>query len=47
MILIYYENYVACLSPLEHQELVLTLNEEAREKFWSKHANFAVLSIGV
>jgi len=36
MILIYYKNYVACLSPLEHQELVLTLNEEARKKILAK-----------
>ena len=36
VILIYYQNYVACLSPLEHQELVLTLNEEARKKILAK-----------
>jgi len=36
MILIYYQNYVAYLSPLEHQELVLTLNEEARKKILAK-----------
>lgn len=35
-ILIYYKNYVACLTPLEHQELVLTLNEEARNKILAK-----------
>jgi len=36
VILIYYQNYVACLSPLEHQELVLTLDEEARKKILAK-----------
>lgn len=36
VILIYYQNYVACLSPLEHQELVLNLNEEARKKILAK-----------
>lgn len=36
VILIYYNNYVAYLSPLEHQELVLTLNEEARKKILAK-----------
>ena len=36
VILIYYQSYVACLSPLEHQELVLTLNEEARKKILIK-----------
>jgi hypothetical protein len=35
-IVIYYQNYVAYLSPLEHQELVLTLGEEAREKILAK-----------
>lgn len=35
-ILIYYKDYVACISPLEHQELVLTLNEEARKKILAK-----------
>lgn len=35
-ILIYYQNYVACLSPLQHQELVLTLNEQARKKILAK-----------
>lgn len=35
-ILIYYQNYVAYLSPLEHQELVLTLNEKARKKILAK-----------
>lgn len=36
MVLIYYKSYVACLSPLEHQELVLTLNEQARKKILAK-----------
>jgi len=36
VILIYYQNYVACLSPLQHQELVLTLDEEARKKILAK-----------
>ena len=36
VILIYYQAYVACLSPLEHQELVLTLDEEARKKILAK-----------
>lgn len=36
VILIYYQNYVACLSPLEHQELVLTLDEQARKKILAK-----------
>ncbi len=35
-VLIYYQNYVACLSPLEHQELLLTLNEKARKKILAK-----------
>jgi hypothetical protein len=35
-ILIYYQNYVAFLSPLQHQELVLTLGEEARKKILAK-----------
>lgn len=35
-ILIYYKNYVARLTPLEHQELVLTLNEDARNKILAK-----------
>ena len=35
-IVIYYQNYVAHLSPLEHQELVLTLDEEARKKILAK-----------
>jgi hypothetical protein len=36
MIVVYYHNYVAYLSPLEHQELVLTLGEEARKKILAK-----------
>jgi hypothetical protein len=36
MTVIYYLNYVAYLSPLEHQELVLTLDEEARKKILAK-----------
>ena len=36
VIVIYYQNYVAYVSPLEHQELVLTLNEAARKKILSK-----------
>lgn len=36
MVLIYYKGYVAYLSPLEHQELVLTLNEKARQKILAK-----------
>lgn len=36
VILIYYKNYVACLSPLEHQELALTLGEQARKKILAK-----------
>jgi hypothetical protein len=36
VILIYYQNYVACLTPLEHQELVLTLNKEAQKKILAK-----------
>ena len=35
-VLIYYQNYVAYLSPLEHQELLLTLNEKARKKILAK-----------
>ena len=35
-ILIYYQNDVACLSPLEHQELVLTLTGQARKKILAK-----------
>ncbi len=36
VIVIYYQNYIACLSPLEHQELVLTLDEDARNKILAK-----------
>jgi hypothetical protein len=36
MIVIYYRNYVAYLSPLQHQELVLTLGETARKKILTK-----------
>ena len=36
VILIYYQNYVAYLSPLKHQELVLTLGEQARKKILAK-----------
>jgi len=36
IIVIYYQNYVAYLSPLEHQELVLTLDEVARKKILAK-----------
>jgi hypothetical protein len=36
MALIYYKSYVACLSPLEHQELALTLNEQARKKILAR-----------
>jgi hypothetical protein len=36
VILIFYQNYVAYLSPLEHQELVLTLDERARKKILAK-----------
>jgi hypothetical protein len=36
VIVIYYQNYVAYVSPLEHQELVLTLNEAARKKILAK-----------
>lgn len=36
MVLIYYKSYVAYVSPLEHQELVLTLNETARKKILAK-----------
>ena len=36
VIVIYYQNYVACLSPLQHQELVLTLSEQARRKILAK-----------
>ncbi|MGH9879878.1 MAG: hypothetical protein ACRD6N_00480, partial [Pyrinomonadaceae bacterium] len=36
VIVIYYQNYIACLSPLQHQELVLTLDEAARTKILAK-----------
>jgi len=36
VIVIYYQNYIACLSPLQHQELVLTLDEAARKKILAK-----------
>ncbi len=36
VIVIYYQNYVAYLSPLQHQELVLTLDERARKKILAK-----------
>jgi hypothetical protein len=36
VIVIYYQNYMAFLSPLEHQELVLTLRESARKKILAK-----------
>lgn len=36
VILIYYQNYVAFLTPLEHQEMVLTLSEPARKKILAK-----------
>jgi hypothetical protein len=36
VILIYYQNYVARLSPLHYQELLLTLSETARRKILTK-----------
>ncbi len=36
VIVIYYQNYMAFLTALEHQELVLTLNESARKKILAK-----------
>ncbi len=36
VIVIYYQNYMAFLTPLEHQELVLTLDEFARKKILAK-----------
>ena len=36
LIVIYYQNYMAFFTPLEHQELVLTLNESARKKILAK-----------
>lgn len=35
-ILIYWQGYVACLTPLEHQKLLLTLSETARKKILTK-----------
>jgi hypothetical protein len=36
VILLYYKNYVAYLTPLQHQELVLTLSAAARKKILAK-----------
>jgi len=36
VIIIYYQNYMAFLTPLQHQELVLTLSEPARKKILTK-----------
>ncbi len=36
VIILYYENYMAFLTPLQHQELVLTLDESARKKILAK-----------
>jgi hypothetical protein len=36
VVVIYYQNYMAFLSPLQHQELVLTLSEPARKKILAK-----------
>ena len=36
VIVIYYQNYMAFLTPLQHQELVLTLKEAARKKILTK-----------
>ena len=36
VIVIYYQNYVAFLNPLEYQEMVLTLTEPARKKILAK-----------
>jgi len=36
VIIIYYQNYMAFLTPLQHQELVLTLSESARKKILTK-----------
>jgi hypothetical protein len=36
VIIIYYQNYMAFLTPLQHQELVFTLNEAARKKILAK-----------
>jgi hypothetical protein len=36
VILIFYQGYVVRLAPLEYQELLLTLEEEARRKILAK-----------
>jgi hypothetical protein len=36
VIVIYYQNYVAFLDPLEYQEMVLTLSEPARKRTLAK-----------
>jgi len=36
VIVIYYQNYMAFLTPLQHQELILTLSEPARKKILAK-----------
>ena len=36
VMVIYYQNYMAFLTPLQHQELVLTLSESARKKVLAK-----------
>ena len=36
VIVIYYQNYMAFLTPLQHQELVLTLSESARKQILTK-----------
>ena len=36
VIVIYYQNYMAFLTPLQHQELILTLREPARKKILAK-----------
>jgi len=36
VIILYYQNYMAFLTPLQHQELVLTLDESARKKILAK-----------
>jgi hypothetical protein len=36
VIVLYYQNYMAFLTPLQHQELVLTLTEPARKKILAK-----------
>ncbi len=36
VVVIYYQNYMAFLTPLQHQELVLTLSEPARKKILAK-----------